>query len=260
MKGITLVLFLLSTLVGAQQKFSLELIEKQPLETDRLVAMDNFGLFYHIVNEVELQLHGRYNKLDYSNIQFGKITSANAFNPLKINLFYKDFNAVVILDNRLAEITKVDFNRLEPFRVVTHISTGNDNTIWLYNQNTQQLELFDYLSLKTRVKTLPLNEEIVDLKSNYNHCWVLTKTHLLKYNYTGSLIEKLAIEGVKSIQISDGNVFLNTGDQLFINLKNSTEIRPVSMPQLLINQFLVTNETLYIYNEGILYKYRLKTN
>ncbi len=244
----------------AQPKFAAEFIEKQSLKTNRLVAIDNFGMFYHIVNDVEIELHGRYNDLNYSNIQFGNITTANAFNPLKINLFYRDFNAVVILDNRLAEITKVDFNTLNPFRVVTFISTGNDNTIWLYNQNTQQLELFDYLNLKSRVKSLPIQGKIVDLKSNYNHCWILTENTLYKYNYTGSLIEKINAEGFEKLQISDGNVFLQKENQLFINPNNSAEIEALELPELLINQFLVTNETLYIYNEGILYKYRLKTD
>ena len=51
-------------------------------------------------------------------------TSADAFNPLKVNLFYKDFNTIAILDNRLAEVFKVDFNSQQPLRLITHVSTA----------------------------------------------------------------------------------------------------------------------------------------
>ena len=40
--------------------------------------------------------------------------------------------------------------------------------------------------------------------------------------------------------------------------KNNSEIIPITHPNLLINQFLVTNETLYIYNDEKLRRYQLK--
>ena len=83
-------------------------------------------------------------------VQLGNITSANAFNPLKINLFYKNFNTVIILDNRLAEIFKIDFNTVQPYKNVSHISTGYDNTLWIFNPDLQQLELFDYKTNQIR--------------------------------------------------------------------------------------------------------------
>ena len=57
--------------------------------------------------------------LKYSNLQLGPITSANSFNPLKINVFYKAFNTVIILDNRLAEIYKIDFNQTKPYKNIS---------------------------------------------------------------------------------------------------------------------------------------------
>jgi hypothetical protein len=41
---------------------------------------------------------------------------------------------------------------------------------------------------------------------------------------------------------------------------NQDEILPIITPNLLINQFLVTNETLYIYNSETLQQFQLKTN
>ncbi|MFT4806208.1 MAG: hypothetical protein ACI9YE_003440, partial [Psychroserpens sp.] len=45
---------------------------------------------------------------------------------------------------------------------------------------------------------------------------------------------------------------------LFYKSQKAETIRPISMPKLLINQFLLTNETVYIYDSKILHKYQLK--
>ena len=44
-------------------------------------------------------------------MQLGEISSIDAFNALKTTVFYRDFNTVIILDNRLSEIMKIDFNQ-----------------------------------------------------------------------------------------------------------------------------------------------------
>ena len=59
---------------------------------------------------------------------------------------------------------------------------------------------------------------------------------------------------------SDGAIVLKKGNSLFYLKKESTELSPIKIPNLLINQFLVTNETLYIYNDETLQKFQLKTN
>ncbi|MBT8253377.1 MAG: hypothetical protein KJN68_05345, partial [Bacteroidia bacterium] len=135
-------------------------IDKTILNADMLVNIDSFGTIYSIDGDTFIKTQGTQN-IYFSSIQLGNITSANVFNPLKFPVFYENFNTVVILDNRLAEITRVNFNDLTPFRLVTKISAGFDNAIWIYNQNTQQMELFDYLNRKTRIKSLPISGEVI---------------------------------------------------------------------------------------------------
>lgn len=259
MRFLNLIALLFYFSLTAQTIVSAEFRDKRPVRTDVLVDIDNFSSNYYIKNN-SLILQKEIDTLSYSNVQLGEITSANAFNPLKINLFYKNFNTVIILDNRLAEIVKIDFNTLSEFRLVEYVSTGNDNTVWLYNQNTQQLELFSYLTQKTRIRTLPINETVIDLKSNYNYCWLLTEDHILVYNYIGSLIKKIPNNGFTKIEENNGNLFLKKENQLYYLSENSTEITSLKLPELLINQFLVTNETLYIYDDEMLHHFQLKKN
>lgn len=259
MKKPFLFIVFISVSTFAQEFIEVSFIEDQPLNVDTLVFIDNFDTSYTITNNI-FHKTNTLKTISYNNIQLGTIASAHAFNPLKINLFYKDFNTVIILDNRLAEIFKIDFNSLEPFRNISHCSTGNDNTIWIFNQNTQQLEVFDYKLNKTRNKSLPIQEEVVSMVSNYNYCWLLTKNNLYKYNYFGILQSKIKNSGFTNMVESNGNIILQEGNSLFYLKKEKNQPIPIKTTNLLINQFLVTNETLYIYNHEILQKFQLKTN
>jgi hypothetical protein len=218
--------------------------------------MDNFQNLIYIKNNA-IAIDRQTGTINYSNAQLGNITSVNAFNPLKINVFYKDFNTVIVLDNRLSEITKINFNDFKPFRNISHISTGNDTTIWSFNQDNQQLELFDYRTNTTKARTLPINENVIQLISNYNHCWLLTETYIYQYNYFGSLMAKLNNYGYQAMIENNNNLYLLKDNTLYFKAKNSTEIKTINLPKLLIKQFFVTNETLYIYDDEFLHQYQL---
>lgn len=241
----------------SQETIETTFIKKTNIKFDQLISIDNFETTYYTYNNVFFKKNNS-NTISYTNLQLGAIYSVNPFNPLKINLFYKDFNTVVILDNRLAEIFRIDFNNIQPYKNISKITTGHDNTTWLFNQDTQQLELFDYKTNATRAKGLPIKSAILDLKSNYNHCFLLTKNYLYTYNYFGSLISKIKNSGYTSIMENNENIILKKQNKLFYLEKNSKIIKPITMQKVLINQFFVVNESLYIYGNESLQEFQLK--
>jgi hypothetical protein len=242
----------------AQSQISVSFIDSTRIKADKVIGGDPFGTIYYVSEENSFHKKNKDTTITYANVQLSKISSANSFNPLKINLFYKDFNTAVILDNRLAEIYKIDFNATKTYKNVTHISTGYDNTIWIFNQDTQQLELFDYKINSSKARTLPLQSDVLDLKSNYNYCWLLTKEYLYKFNYFGLNILKLKNSGFTRIANFNENLILKKDEILYYLKNNSSDPIEVRMPKLLINDFFVNNETLYIYDNEFLYKYQLK--
>ena len=255
----SLLLFLLTLFVFSCAGQQVSLVSKTPLPSGRLIDIDNFGNIYQL-SDNELIKTTSSESINFSNVQLGNISTADAFNPLKINVFYENFNTVVILDNRLAEITVVNFNSIPPFRMVTHVSAGYDNTIWIFDQNTQQLELFDFLDLKMRVTTLPISENITDLKSNFNYCYVLTTTEVLIYNYFGNLIAKYPHPGFSEFEENNGELLFRKENELFIYDQKTGDFKALELPELLISRFFVTDETLYIYDGEILHQFQLKAN
>lgn len=253
---IYLLLFVSATLYS-QDSLKAVLIEKTPLKVQSIVGTDNFDAKYYIDNNI---FHKKDDNqtINFSAVQLGEIASADIYNPLKMVLFYRDFNTVIILDNRLADIFKFDFNRLQPFRNVTHVSVGFDNTIWIFNLDIQQLQLFDYKSNQVRVSALPVQSNVVDMASNYNYAWLMTENYIYKYSYFGSMLYKIKNDGFTAIEEHNDDVVLQKGNLLYFLNDKTEKIVPIILPELLIKQFFVTGETLYIYDSEILYKFQLK--
>lgn len=257
MKQLILLFFCFSTALFSQEKINATFIKATEVQLQSIAGIDNFGILY-LVNDRVFHKINSDKDITYSNVQLGDISSADAFNSLKINLFYKNFNTAIILDNRLAEIYRIDFNTIQPYKNVSRISTGADTTLWIFNTDLQQLELFDYKINKTRATALPIASNLLAMVSNYNYCWLLTDKFLYQYNYVGSLIRKIKNEGFTEVSEDNENLVLNKNDRLFYLPKNSEKFLPILLNGLLINQFLVTNETLYIYDSKKLHQYQLK--
>lgn len=259
MKQATCIFFFLTLSIFSQETIETRLVKTTLLTAENLISVNNFGTTFYI-NDNTLYKTRDKDTLNYNNLQLGELTSANAFNSLKTNLFYKSFNTVIILDNRLSEIYKIDFNAIKNYKNVAHVSTGYDNTIWVFNLDYQKLELFDYKTKTTRAETQPIQSEVLDLKSNFNYCWLLTKNYLYTYNYFGSLVRKTKNTGYTSIAINNEDLVLKKENNLFYLNKTDKTPTPISLPNLIINQFFVTNETLYIYTQKTLHEFHLKTN
>jgi len=258
MKQLLYLLFFLTATSFSQETLNTSFIKKIKLSADSFIGTDAFNALYYTKNNVLIKTDGK-KEITYSNIQLGNITSANVFNPLKINLFYQAFNTLIILDNRLADVSKIDFNSNKNYKNITHISTGSDNTIWVFNQDLQQVELYDYKTNNSRATAQPVQSSVLDFTSNYNTCWLLTKNFLYKYNYFGSLVYKIKNEGFLAISESNENIVIKKADRLLYVSKNSKNTEEIQIPNLLIKQFFLTNGILYIYDGEFLHYYQLKT-
>jgi len=79
------------------------------LSADEFLGYDQFGYYYSIKNNV-LSKTKKEESFEYKNISLGKPTKIDIQNPLKIMLFYENFNTIVLLDNQLSETQKINFS------------------------------------------------------------------------------------------------------------------------------------------------------
>jgi len=258
MKVLMLYLFLSYSLFAFGQKTITATLQQQDsLSVDQFVAMDNFGASYVIQDHILIKQKDK-KKWQYNNFQLGKITSVDILNPLKITLFYEDFNTVIVLDNTLNEIRRIDFNVITNFKNLAAATTANDRNLWIFDTNTQQLEVFNYLQEKTPVQNLPISEKVITIKSNYNFCRVLSETTLYTYNIYGSLLSQQELTDVTDFSMTNTEVIFLKEKQLYF--MNNEDVYLINLPsdRIAIKQFSLHDDILYIYDGIVLYQFQLK--
>lgn len=145
MKKLLLLFFItsLNSALAQEQKVFAASFSKQPIHADLFVGFDALGAYYLITDNV-FSKHFDGKILEYKNVSFGKITKADLKNPLKIVLFYEDFNSAILLDNQLNEVQKINFSENEIPIMVSAVGIASQNRLWIYNGLSQQIGLFDY--------------------------------------------------------------------------------------------------------------------
>jgi hypothetical protein len=240
-----------------QKTITATLQQQDSLQVERFVAMDNFGALYVIDNNILIKRQDG-KEWQYNNLQLGEITSVDILNPLKITLFYADFNTVIVLDNTLNEIKLIDFNISTEFKNLAAATTANDRNFWVFDTNTQQLEVFNYVQEKTPVQNLPIPEKFITLKSNYNFCRVLTETTLYLYNIYGSLLSQKPSNGATDFEMTNEEVIFLKDEALFYSKNDDVYLINIPSDRIAIKQFSLHDDILYIYDEIVLYRFQLQ--
>jgi len=243
-------------LLQAQLQLSNNDNKTTKIDMDYFVGVDAFQGCYYIKNQT-LFLTKTGVLQNYANLQLGAISQVEIFNALKIAVLHRNFNTVVLLDNRLAEVNIIDFNTLSPMRTVSQITYANDNNFWLFNALTFELELFNYDNKKTLQTTLPIAEEVIALESDYNNLLALTPTALYHYNYTGSLISKMDHIGLENMVLWGKHIIALKNNLLYHKTLSDNEFQRLDIPKKTMKQFFVMNQSLYIYDGEILHQNQL---
>ncbi|MBQ4803103.1 hypothetical protein J8L88_09610 [Aquimarina sp. MMG015] len=256
MKQIILFLILLGFIHKGYTQRNVIAQDTIALKADQFLGIDSFGAIYYAKDNI---FYKKWNNQEWQFGDFilGQLTQASVLNPLKILLFYESSNTIVLVDKYLSEITRVNFNTITEFKSVSLVSPANDNSSWLFDNNTQQLEVFNTNSEKTLVATQPINELPTLLRSNFNYCWILTSENLSQFNIYGSLLNRNENEGYNDIRIINNDLIVLKDDGLYYRYTKTGEIEKINLPEIHIKQFYVTNEILYIYDQSKIYSFDL---
>lgn len=238
------------------QKISTTFVKKIPLEADEYIGTDNYANIYYLKKNVfyKKETDKTY---QFSDLQLGGISSVDIINPLKITLFYEDVNTVVFLDRHLIEISRIRFNTLPNFRTLGFASTAGNNSLWIFNRDTQQLEVFDYLKKEALSHSQPIENKVIDQKSNFNFCWLLTEKTLEQYNSYGSLIRKIPNENFVQLTENNGDLVVKKEDELYFLKKAGKEFFVLELPKIDVKAFYLKDENLYFYNGKFIHEYQI---
>jgi hypothetical protein len=240
------------------QTSSLKMINRQHMEADHFWGVDPYNQFYFSKNNVFYKTENG-KKFQFQDLQLGVLESVDLLNPLKLLLFYKEANTVVLLDNRLNEIDRVNFNYITDVKTLDYAGISKDNLLWIFNADLQQLELFNYRLLTTSTSSLPFSKKVTDFSSNYNFAWLKHSEGFSKYNINGSLVNDYSVKNVLSFNIFKNQVMIQTQDYLGLFEQDPERLLRFKKPEISFDQFYFNGENLYIYSGKVLYTYKIIT-
>jgi hypothetical protein len=125
----------------AQQDKAFQLIKSIPGDIADF-TVDNLGNIYFLSPENQLKkLNPAGDSLAVFNDvrRYGKIFSMDVTNPLKILLYYKEFETIVVVDRFLNIINIIDLRSLNIFQAKA-FGLAYDNNVWVYDELEAKLK------------------------------------------------------------------------------------------------------------------------
>jgi len=230
----------------------------------QFLGTDAFGARYSIAdNEYRKLTENSLQK--YKNLQLGAITRVDLQNPLQVVLFYKRFNTVVLLDNQANETRRINFNDLgKPNETMTPIvadavGLASQNRLWVYDINTLQLGLFDFVQNTFRAITPPFRDTIKHYQSDYNYFWWIDVTGKCfranlfgKIDFLGNIPENDAVTIV-----SNRYAMLRKGDTLSLYDMETQKHTPIAIAEKTFESFQYSGEILSIFTGTQITNYKI---
>ena len=214
-KRLILIIFIVqySSSLAQEQNLKAVLISIQKIDADDIIGVDSLDNIFYVKNNI-LFKKNKTDSWQYVNVAMGKITRVDIQNPLKIVLFYEKFNTIILLDNQLNEIQKINFSENVNPLIVSATGIASQNRLWIYNSETQQIGLFDYLKNTFNPTTSSFQGNFKYYDSDFNTFqWIDDKLNW----YTCDIFGKINTQG----RVSDFDQIKIITNQIIVFEKNS---------------------------------------
>jgi hypothetical protein len=262
MKKVFLFVLLLYTGYSISQKIETKFISSFPLKADQFVGVDEFKNMYYVNNNVLFKKY-KDHTISYNKPNLGELTSVDILNPFKINLFYKDFNSLNIVDNNLNELAdEVNFTIETTFNNVMFISQSSQNNIWLYADDNK-LHLYNFKNRTEQIQTQPItfyqnNFIPIILKSTYKNVWIISKTGVIQFNEYGNFVQSFDIEGIEYFfPFRKSFIYFKNRTFYYYQDNRSVEILIDYVEE--IEDIYINSSSVYIFNGKNVYQYDFLT-
>lgn len=184
-------------------------------------TIDNIGNVYTI-NDEELIKFLPNGKLfaRYSNLKLGNITSVDATNPLKILLYYRDFQQIVFLDNQLSVNSDIVSLEKLGYEQTDLACAGANNSFWIYNKQNNELLRFNENSQKVaftgNLKQVLRSNLSPNFMLEHNGYLFLNcpETGIYVFDMFGAFSKIISLKNLRNFQVSDEIIYFQKDSTL----------------------------------------------
>ncbi len=207
-----LLLFVMLSLAFIKDEKPGRLVIKTKLD---YFAIDNIGNIYTIKEEElvkYLPVTGKF-FARYSNLKLGNISTVDATNPLKLLLYYRDFQQIVFLDDQLTPNSQSISLEALGYEQTDQVCAGANNSFWIYNKQNNELVRFNESSKKV-ASTGNLKQV---LRANMSPNFMLEhngylflncpETGIYVFDIFGAFSKIISIKNLKQFQVNENIIY-----------------------------------------------------
>ncbi|MDX5482743.1 MAG: hypothetical protein LPK07_13765 [Hymenobacteraceae bacterium] len=241
----------------AQEVPALRYRSSVPLSSPTTISQDRSGNVYLLGknrNLVRLDSLGRPLGT-FSPPTRGRIAGIDAWNPMKVLLFYEDRQELLLLDRFLRPITNASLMDLN-YEGTAHVAAlAADDGFWLFDETNLTLSKLDIRLRQTTAET-PLNLildrerfDVRQLREHQNMVYLLDYTSgIYVFDNLGNYKQKLPFTGLQHIGFLHNELYFVQDGQLHFFDLYTQERRSIALPA---NKpyvaALVAGETVYLF-------------
>lgn len=228
------------------------------VNADEYIGKDNFKNYYYTSNN-QLFKKSKGKTYNYKNLSLGKIHDIAIENPLQIILLYKSFNTVVLLDNQLNEVQKIDFNSIDPFLTITTIGFGGQNKLWFFDSNSQKIGLYDLITSTIKFLSTPFKGVISKKMATYNFFYFINENEEYQSISIFGKIENLGKipKNDDFCFIDDGKIIFTNNNLFFVYDLNLKTISKLDINEKSFEKFFFKDGILSIFTQNKIINYQI---
>lgn len=235
-------LFLAPGYAFAQQEETGQLFYSHslPLSSPTTISQDRNGYIYMLDplhNLVRLDSLGR--PIDtFSPPTRGRISNIEAWNPMKILLFYEDRQSLLLLDRFLRPISTTDLRDINYEGIAKAATLSSDDSFWLFDETNLTLSKLDLRLRKVTVET-PLNLildrerfDVRQLREYQNMLYLLDYNNgIYVFDNLGNYKKSIPFKGISYIGFRGNKLYFVQEGQLHFYDLYTSEKQSVDLPQ-----------------------------
>lgn len=167
--------------------------------------------------------------------RYGRLTTIDVSNPLKVILFYKDFRTVVVLDRFLNPVNTIDLRQQNIFQVKA-VCTSYDNNIWVFDEQESKLKkvaedgrvLSETTDLRQALDDVPVPVALFD-QDGFVYAYDPLRG-MYVFDYYGAFKVKQPLLQWKDVQVI-GKTVLGRSDGKFVTYESgSLDVKETPLP------------------------------
>jgi hypothetical protein len=223
---------------------------------------DHIDNIYFIDEHKVIKIDQSGRSFEYGSLSSGSVSSVDVSNPFQILVFYRDFNRILFLDNRLSALrSEINISQLGIDRAILASSSGMGG-FWLFSDQDNRLVYFDQ-QLQMSHGSMMLssitgtNVKPVYMTESRNHIYLhVPGEGILMFDRYASYIRTISYSGPERFRVTGGKIIYFERGKLLTKDITSGDIASISMPAGLIpDNADIRPERIYILAGRMIYSY-----